>query len=137
MHRFERINMHGVFHKPRHVLYSPWKELICLLGFILHYLQGICNVICHLTYLRPLPLTFALPKRSLFLKPVTPAWADFQSPLGRGPLAKIISLRGNPLGNRFSVIQCIAPWMLDYHKKFASKKLAKHRENGWSVIIPY
>jgi hypothetical protein len=28
---------------------------------------------------------------------------------GRGPLAKIISLRGNPLGNRFSVVQCIVP----------------------------
>ena len=56
MHRFERINMHGVFHKPRHVLYSPWKELICLLGFILHYLEGICYVICHLTYLRAFPI---------------------------------------------------------------------------------
>ena len=52
MHRFERINMHGVFRKPRHVhvLYSLWKEIICLLGFILHYLEGKCNVICHLTY---------------------------------------------------------------------------------------
>jgi hypothetical protein len=31
--------------------------------------------------------------------------------IGRGPLAKIISLRdrGNPLGNRFSVIQCVVP----------------------------
>jgi hypothetical protein len=31
--------------------------------------------------------------------------------LGRGPLANIISLRGNPLGlgNRFSVVQCIVP----------------------------
>jgi hypothetical protein len=46
------------------------------------------------------------------------------------PLAKIISLRGIPLGNIFSVIQCIVPWILDYHKKFPSKKLAKHRENG-------
>jgi hypothetical protein len=50
--------------------------------------------------------------------------------IGSGPLAKIISLRGNPLGNRFSVIQCVVPWILDYHKKFPSKKLAKHRENG-------
>jgi hypothetical protein len=49
--------------------------------------------------------------------------------LGRGPLAKIISLRGNPLGNKFSAIECIVPWILDYHKKFPSKKLAKHREN--------
>jgi hypothetical protein len=29
--------------------------------------------------------------------------------VSRGPLAKIISLRGNPLGNRFSVVQCIVP----------------------------
>jgi hypothetical protein len=57
--------------------------------------------------------------------------------VGRGPLAKIISLRGNPLGNIFTVVQCIVSYMLDYHKKFPSKKLAKHRENGWSVIILY
>ena len=29
--------------------------------------------------------------------------------IGRGPLAKIISVRGNLLGNRFSVVQCIVP----------------------------
>jgi hypothetical protein len=52
------------------------------------------------------------------------------STTGNRPWAKIISFRGNPLGNRFSVIQCIVPWILDYHKKFPSKKLAKHRENG-------
>jgi hypothetical protein len=37
----------------------------------------------------------------------------------------------------------IVPWILDYHKKFPSKKLAKHRENGyyskkmWNFVFNY
>jgi hypothetical protein len=51
---------------------------------------------------------------------------------GRGPLAKIISLRGNPLGNRFSVVQSFI-----FPLPFAMKLIKINLWNqGTQCIVP-